>query len=69
MINTDHVWISDFHPTYLPFLLHFVDAATLKKRQHGSNQATHRCVVLPIYIVHTRWYCMFIQNTVHMSMF
>lgn len=42
------------HKGFLFYLFSSVDKAALKKRQHGSNQATHRCVVLPIYIVHTR---------------
>jgi len=54
---------SDFgFVSHIIFFFSSVDEATLKKRQHGSNQATHLCVVLPIYIVHTRWYCMFIQK-------
>lgn len=45
---------SDFRFFIPHYLFSSVDEAALKKRQHGSNQATHRCVVLPIYIVHTR---------------
>lgn len=50
--NVDHVQI--FPSFFSHDIVSSVDEAALKKRQHGSNQTTHWCVVLPIYIVHTR---------------